>query len=79
MWFIIAKIYWTKWLLIFLGLSLEPDGAGGDSPGSMRKKKRKSRWGEESEDKSFIPGMPTVLPQGLEKDQEELFLRKFII
>ena len=58
------------------GLGLEGD-RGGDSPGSGRKKKRKSRWGEEADDKTFIPGMPTVLPQGLEKDQEQLFLCKF--
>ena len=42
-----------------------------------RRKKRKSRWGgDEGGEKTFIPGMPTMMPQGLSKDQEEAYLRK---
>ena len=66
-------------------------GAGGDGakkngrvsrfdqtsdPFSERKRRKKSRWGGGEEDKTFIPGMPTMLPAGLNKDQEEAYLRK---
>ena len=44
-----------------------------------RRKKRKSRWGgADGTEKTFIPGMPTMMPQGLSADQEEAYLRKFI-
>ncbi|XP_064629160.1 uncharacterized protein LOC135488440 [Lineus longissimus] len=39
-----------------------------------RKKKRKSRWAHDEQDKTFIPGMPTVLPQNLSGDQERQYL-----
>jgi len=40
-----------------------------------RRRKRKSRWGgQETTEKTFIPGMPTMMPQGLSKDQEEAYL-----
>ncbi|CAH0765887.1 unnamed protein product [Bemisia tabaci] len=39
-----------------------------------RRKKRKSRWGKEETDKIFIPGLPTVLPTNLTKEQEEAYL-----
>ena len=45
-------------------------------PFADRKRRKKSRWGGGEEDKTFIPGMPTMLPQGLNKDQEEAYLRK---
>ena len=42
-----------------------------------RRRKRKSRWGgNDGIEKTFIPGMPTMMPQGLSKDQEEAYLRK---
>jgi hypothetical protein len=42
-----------------------------------RRKKRKSRWGgNDGQEKTFIPGMPTMMPQGLNRDQEEAYLRK---
>lgn len=42
-----------------------------------RRRKRKSRWGgNDGTEKTFIPGMPTMMPQGLSKDQEEAYLRK---
>ena len=44
-----------------------------------RRKKRKSRWGgADGTEKTFIPGMPTMMPQGLSADQEEAYLRKSI-
>ena len=44
-----------------------------------RRRKRKSRWGgSEGTEKTFIPGMPTMMPQGLSADQEEAYLRKSI-
>merc|ERR1719369_2430281 len=38
-----------------------------------RKKKRKSRWTDEAS-KTFIPGLPTLIPAGLSKQQEEIYL-----
>lgn len=42
-----------------------------------RARKRKSRWGAEETDKTFIPGMPTVIPTNLSKDQEQAYLCKY--
>jgi len=39
-----------------------------------RRKRRKSRWGGDENEKTFIPGMPTVLPTNLSKEQEEAYL-----
>lgn len=42
-----------------------------------RRRKRKSRWGGvDGTEKTFIPGMPTMMPQGLTREQEEAYLRK---
>jgi len=40
-----------------------------------RKKKRKSRWTDET-CKTFIPGLPTMIPTGMSKEQEEAYLCK---
>ncbi|XP_023036656.1 U1 small nuclear ribonucleoprotein 70 kDa isoform X2 [Drosophila willistoni] len=39
-----------------------------------RKRKRKSRWGGSENDKTFIPGMPTILPSTLDPAQQEAYL-----
>lgn len=58
-------------------LGLGSSSAGnGSSSGPERKRKRKSRWAGGEDDKTFIPGMPTMLPQGLNKDQEQAYLCK---
>ena len=36
------------------------------------RRKRKSRWGGGEDDKTFIPGMPTMMPQGLNTQQQEI-------
>ncbi len=57
----------------------DDDDVGGDGGGgaSDRKRKRRSRWGGgDAEDKTFIPGMPTMMPSGLSKEQEEAYLCK---
>ena len=41
----------------------------------LRKKKRKSRWTDET-CKTFIPGLPTMIPTGMSKEQEEAYLCK---
>ncbi|KAK3608218.1 hypothetical protein CHS0354_039237 [Potamilus streckersoni] len=47
---------------------------GNDSQAD-RRKKRKSRWGNTDQlDKTIIPGMPTVLPANLNKEQERQYL-----
>ncbi len=60
-----------------IGIGIGGGGGGGDDGVSERKRKRKSRWGgSDAQDKTFIPGMPTMMPSGLSKDQEEAYLRK---
>ena len=59
-----------------LSLGSSAAGNGSSSSPSERKRKRKSRWAGGEDDKTFIPGMPTMLPQGLNKDQEQAYLRK---
>ena len=49
----------------------------GETKEQRRARKRKSRWGgDDGVEKTFIPGMPTMMPQGLSKEQEEAYLRK---
>ena len=66
---------------------LAPGPPAGGAPSSVssaearaeRKRKRKSRWAGNDDDKTFIPGMPTMMPQGLSKDQETAYLRKLTL
>ena len=37
-------------------------------------RRKKSRWGTDLNDKTFVPGMPTIMPTGLSADQEEAYL-----
>lgn len=46
------------------------------SDANDRKRKKKSRWGGSDLEKTFIPGMPTVLPHNLTKEQEEAYICK---
>ena len=49
-----------------------------DSNSSLdKKKKRRSRWGDTEAEKNIVTGLPVVVPQGLTKEQEEQYLRKF--
>lgn len=42
-----------------------------------RKRKKKSRWAGTESEKTFIPGMPTVLPAGMTPDQQQAYLGEF--
>jgi hypothetical protein len=42
-------------------------------PNAPRERVRKSRW---SNTKSFVPGMPTILPSNLDDTQRQGYLRK---
>jgi len=56
------------------------DNDNNDDGGSARKRKKRSRWGNEDPgERLFIPGMPTILPSNLSKEQEEAYLRKFLL
>ncbi|XP_022176282.1 splicing factor 1 [Myzus persicae] len=48
------------------------ESSGSDA--NDRKRKKKSRWGGSDLEKTFIPGMPTVLPHNLTKEQEEAYI-----
>lgn len=46
----------------------------------QKKQRKKSRWSSETPDqKTIIPGMPTVIPPGLTRDQERAYIGKFKI
>lgn len=51
----------------------------GDGENSARQRKKKSRWGGSENDKTFIPGMPTVLPSSLDSHQQEAYLGSYNI
>ncbi|XP_031797472.1 LOW QUALITY PROTEIN: splicing factor 1 [Sarcophilus harrisii] len=49
-----------------------PAGGGGDFP---NKKRKRSRWNQDTmEQKTVIPGMPTVIPPGLTREQERAYI-----
>lgn len=52
----------------------DASNSGGD-----RKRKRKSRWASSNDgnEKTFIPGMPTILPSNLNPDQQEAYLGSY--
>ncbi|XP_005102932.1 splicing factor 1 isoform X2 [Aplysia californica] len=41
---------------------------------SARKKKRKSRWNTDNDEKTVIPGMPTVIPSNLTESQQRQYV-----
>uniref|UniRef100_A0A4W5MSS6 Branchpoint-bridging protein n=1 Tax=Hucho hucho TaxID=62062 RepID=A0A4W5MSS6_9TELE len=54
-----------------------PQGAGipSQSDFGQKKAKKRSRWSSETPDqKTVIPGMPTVIPPGLTRDQERAYI-----
>lgn len=53
------------------GLLGEASNSNGD-----KKRKKKSRWASlnDGNEKTFIPGMPTILPSNLNPDQQEAYL-----
>uniref|UniRef100_A0A8D8ZPJ6 Uncharacterized protein n=1 Tax=Cacopsylla melanoneura TaxID=428564 RepID=A0A8D8ZPJ6_9HEMI len=48
-----------------------------ESKEERRARKRKSRWGAEEGEKTNIPGLPTVIPTNLSKEQEQAYLCKY--
>jgi hypothetical protein len=52
----------------------DASNSGGD-----RKRKKKSRWASSTDgsEKTFIPGMPTILPSNLNPDQQEAYLGNY--
>lgn len=51
-----------------------PSGSGSSRDDAERRRKKKSRWAGGDHDKTFIPGMPTILPPGMTPDQQEAYL-----
>lgn len=49
----------------------------GDAEINSRQRKKKSRWGGSENDKTFIPGMPTVLPSHLDSQQTDAYLGSY--
>lgn len=58
---------------------LEDSNDSDSNPASAdKKRKRRSRWGGDEKEKTFIPGMPTVLPANLTKEQQEAYLGNYL-
>ncbi|GAU90861.1 hypothetical protein RvY_03221 [Ramazzottius varieornatus] len=51
-----------------------PEPASREGSAEPTKKKRRSRWAETTEARAFIPGMPTIIPANLSRDQERIYL-----
>uniref|UniRef100_A0A3B5KHG7 Branchpoint-bridging protein n=1 Tax=Takifugu rubripes TaxID=31033 RepID=A0A3B5KHG7_TAKRU len=52
-----------------------PGGAVAKPDFGQKKQRKKSRWSSETPDqKTVIPGMPTVIPPGLTRDQERAYI-----
>ncbi|XP_059574413.1 splicing factor 1 isoform X5 [Alligator mississippiensis] len=50
-------------------------GRGGGRSKDFPKKRKRSRWNQDSlEQKTVIPGMPTVIPPGLTREQERAYI-----
>lgn len=54
-------------------------GPPGETAAERRARRRRTRWTGSEHDKTFIPGLPTVLPSTLTREQEEQYLREFPI
>lgn len=74
-------IYKFKRLTIDFLICFTTDGPSGSgssrSDDAERRRKKKSRWAGGDHDKTFIPGMPTILPAGMTQDQQEAYLGEF--
>ncbi|XP_044262618.1 splicing factor 1 [Tribolium madens] len=76
----LATIAATRNFAALVAPKPEPDTNSNQSNGSQeedgttRKRKKRSRWAGGEHDKIFIPGMPTILPSGLDKNQEQAYL-----
>ncbi|KAL5274424.1 SF1 family protein [Megaselia abdita] len=67
----------SKNLAALLNCNNSNDSFGNNTLNDMgddRSKKKKSRWGGTEHDKTFIPGMPTILPSTLDPTQQEAYL-----
>lgn len=67
------KMFDVSFLITF------PANFTGLSAAEERRRKKKSRWGGSDNEKTFIPGMPTVLPSTMSADQQEAYLGKYYI
>lgn len=52
-------------------------GPAGETPDERRARRRRTRWLGSEHDKTFIPGLPTMLPSTLTRDQEEQYLCEY--
>lgn len=52
-------------------------GPLGETAAERRARRRRTRWMGSEHDKTFIPGLPTVLPSTLTRDQEEQYLCEY--
>lgn len=70
---------WVNHLIVPGTHSLSVAVFAGNNAADERRRKKKSRWGGSDNEKTFIPGMPTVLPSTLSADQQEAYLGKYLL
>lgn len=70
---------WVNRLIVPGTHSLSVAVFAGNNATDERRRKKKSRWGGSDNEKTFIPGMPTVLPSTLSADQQEAYLGKYLL
>lgn len=70
---------WVNRLIVPGTHSLSVAVFAGNNAADERRRKKKSRWGGSDNEKTFIPGMPTVLPSTLSADQQEAYLGKYLL
>lgn len=70
---------WVNHLIVPGTHSLSVAVFAGNNATDERRRKKKSRWGGSDNEKTFIPGMPTVLPSTLSADQQEAYLGKYLL
>ena len=85
--FVILGIVMLYVKLMMFVCNVSVDEAGEDSSDSTTKKKCKRRWGaksrwadsDELEKETVLSGLPTVIPSGLTKEQEEQYLGESLV
>lgn len=72
----IVKNYTFRLYFILIFFEIAPHV---ETAEEARARRKRSRWGGGEHDKTFIPGMPTILPPTLSKEQQEAYLSKLSV
>lgn len=70
-----SAVIWNQGLPDSWNSGEDQSNSGDGFPDSKRK--RRSRWSTNPEDKTVIPGMPTVIPSNLTESQQRQYVGRF--